>query len=255
MSERAFNPNDHLMKVRGGADYLEVKWRLVWFRADHPDGIIETELIREDEKSALFKATVRTPDLVDTDGTIYRGGSATGYGSETVGDFKDFIEKAETKAIGRALAALGYGTQFAPDMDDGSANDRPVDAPVQRQDAPPRNRSTSRNTVPDAPQSPVANKRPAQVSEHPTMDQRALTAIFALTNQRGVSNDDLHTIVRHRYGVESLKQLRVDHGRDLYTLLQKSTDDDLKHELWLANGSPEPAQAEMMPDTAGRARA
>ncbi len=45
------------------------------------------------------------------------GGRATGYGSEAQGDFADYIEKAETKAIGRALAALGYGTQFALDFD------------------------------------------------------------------------------------------------------------------------------------------
>ena len=243
MSEREFDANKYITKLKG-QDYLEVKFRLLWFRHDHPDGIIETEIIYRDDVSAIFKATAAT----------HEGARATGYGSETKGDFKDFLEKAETKAIGRALGALGYGTQFAPDLNDGSEQDRPVDSPVPRQDAPPRNRSTSRNTVPDAPQSPVANERPAQVSEHPTMDQRGLTAIFALTNQRGISNDELHTIVRHRYGVESLKELRVDHGRDLYTLLQKSTDDDLKHELWLANGSPEPAQAEMIPDTAGRHR-
>ena len=46
----------------------------------------------------------------------------------------DYIEAAETKAIGRALAALGYGTQFCSDFDF-SSNARPgkaqvVDAPV-----------------------------------------------------------------------------------------------------------------------------
>jgi hypothetical protein len=33
---------------------------------------------------------------------------------EKAASFSDFLEKAETGAIGRALAALGYGTQFAP---------------------------------------------------------------------------------------------------------------------------------------------
>ena len=31
-----FNPNDHMMKLKG-KDYLQVAWRLVWFREDHPD--------------------------------------------------------------------------------------------------------------------------------------------------------------------------------------------------------------------------
>jgi hypothetical protein len=37
--------------------------------------------------------------------------------------------KAETKAVGRALAMLGYGTQFAPEMDEG---ERIVDSPVAK---------------------------------------------------------------------------------------------------------------------------
>ena len=41
-------------------------------------------------------------------------------------------EKAETKAVGRALAMLGYGTQFAPELDEG---ERIVDSPVERKGA------------------------------------------------------------------------------------------------------------------------
>lgn len=55
---------------------------------------------------------------------------ATGTKMETRGDFGDFVEKAETGAIGRALAMCGYGTQFAPELAEGA---RIVDAPVQRQ--------------------------------------------------------------------------------------------------------------------------
>ena len=54
---------------------------------------------------------------------------SSGYGSESVKDFGDYLEKAETKAVGRALAMLGYGTQFAPELDEG---DRIVDSPVAK---------------------------------------------------------------------------------------------------------------------------
>lgn len=110
-AERAapFNPASHAINLEGrngrGGRYLEVKWRLVWLRAEHPDADIVTDLVRLEERDAIFKATVSIPG----------GGSATGYGSESAGDFRDFLEKAETKAIGRALAALGYGTQFCED--------------------------------------------------------------------------------------------------------------------------------------------
>lgn len=115
-----FNPNEHISKL-GKKDYLEVKWRLCWFRDTHPHGEITTELLQLDleRKIAVFKAIV-------IDG---EGGIASGHGSESEKDFSDYIEKAETKAIGRALAALGYGTQFAPELEEG---DRIVDSPVDR---------------------------------------------------------------------------------------------------------------------------
>ncbi|MHB8644764.1 MAG: hypothetical protein ACYDAR_03115 [Thermomicrobiales bacterium] len=109
---KRFDPTKYLrtIKVRGGTQqaYLPVTARLLWLRADHPDAQLITEALRLDEKSAVFKATVTLPG----------GAVAVGHGSETAGDFGDFIEKAETKAIGRALTALGYGTEFAEGQDD-----------------------------------------------------------------------------------------------------------------------------------------
>jgi hypothetical protein len=111
-SGKRFDPAKYLktIKVRGGAQqaYLPVTARLLWLRADYPQAQIVTEALRLDDKGAIFKATVTLPG----------GGVAVGHGSETAGDFGDFIEKAETKAIGRALTALGYGTEFAEGQDD-----------------------------------------------------------------------------------------------------------------------------------------
>lgn len=122
MVEKTFDASRYLVSLKG-RDYLEVKWRLLWLRTEHPEAIIETELVRLDQGYAVFKAKVSVSD----------GGSATGWGSEDVGDFADYLEKAETKALGRALAALGYGTQFTEDFefhkDGGQAV---VDSPVRR---------------------------------------------------------------------------------------------------------------------------
>lgn len=129
---QAFDPTQYLSNF-DGKDYLEVKWRLLWLRTEHPDARMTTEIVQHNEESgfALFRAEVEVPG----------GGKATGWGSETVRDFHDYIEAAETKALGRALAALGYGTQFCHDFDF-SANARPgtlqvVDAPTNL--AAPRN--------------------------------------------------------------------------------------------------------------------
>lgn len=123
MDEKKFNPQEHLIKLKGDKDYLQVQWRVVWFRVERPDWSINTELINYDAaaRHAIFKATIS-----DADGKV----KATATGSESAKDFLDYIEKAETKAIGRALAILGFGTQFVGDeLDEGQ---RIVDAPVSR---------------------------------------------------------------------------------------------------------------------------
>jgi hypothetical protein len=107
-----------LLNLRG-KEYLEVKYRLVWFREDHPDWSIETELANVTDVSAYAKAIIR-----DDKGRVI----ATSHKFESIQGFPDFIEKAETGAIGRALALIGYGTQFCADeLDEGS---RIVDAPA-----------------------------------------------------------------------------------------------------------------------------
>ncbi|MEX2237054.1 MAG: hypothetical protein WEB00_05925 [Dehalococcoidia bacterium] len=110
--DRTFEPGRYLRSFRG-SEYLEVKWRVVWLRSEHPEATIETEMVKQSAPTsrgepgmAIFRARVAIPGA----------GEATGWGSETSSDFRDYIEKAETKALGRALAALGYGTQFCEDF-------------------------------------------------------------------------------------------------------------------------------------------
>jgi hypothetical protein len=151
----AFDPAKYITRV-GGADYLEVKWRLVWLREDHKDAEIVTELRSPDpDNLAIFRAEVRIPG----------GGSATGWGSCKAGSFGDFLEKAETKAIGRALAALGYGTQFCEDHDMGGML---VDSPVE----PPRAASGPERPAParqgqEAPAAPQRGTRAATKAPEP----------------------------------------------------------------------------------------
>jgi len=129
-----FDPQPHLIhlprKVKDRAtghyttvydDYLEVKWRLCWFRDRYPHGVITTDEICVD----LDRGYARYRCVVE-DG---QGGKATGFGTETAADFADYCERAETRAIGRALAALGIGTQFVgQDLTEG---EHVADAPVR----------------------------------------------------------------------------------------------------------------------------
>ncbi len=147
---RTFNPNEHLIQIKSGQtskDYLQVQWRLVWFRSACPHGTIETEMLHLDidrdteEEAFVWNAEKRRSEKVIKHAkgfAIFRaivkdgqGGIATGTKSEKAASFPDFIEKAETGAIGRALAALGYGTQFTGD--EWEEAHRIVDSPVERQ--------------------------------------------------------------------------------------------------------------------------
>jgi hypothetical protein len=121
-----FNPNDHLISLKGKS-YLEVKYRLVWFRDENPDWAITTSIIKldMDAKYAICKASI-----ADQNGVV----KAEGTKMEDIKGFGDFLEKAETGAIGRALGILGYGTQFAPEFDEvvpGVENPRIVDSPIE----------------------------------------------------------------------------------------------------------------------------
>ncbi|GCE19242.1 hypothetical protein [Dictyobacter kobayashii] len=122
------------------------KWQLVSYLLYHLDMDRETEedayvwnaerrrsekVTKQAKGFCVFRATVK-------DGV---GGMATGTKSEKAASFGDFIEKAETGAIGRALAALGYGTQFTGD--EWEEAHRIVDSPVERQPATASNGASS----------------------------------------------------------------------------------------------------------------
>jgi hypothetical protein len=163
-----FDPQPHLIKlprkVKDRAtghyttvydDFLEVKWRLCWFRDRYPHGVITTEeiCVDLDRGYARYKATV-------ADG---QGGTATGYGTETAADFADYVERAETRALGRALAALGIGTQFVgQDLTEG---DHMADAPV----AQIPGQAGEINSVPGADDFPGSGVTPDPAPATPTM--------------------------------------------------------------------------------------
>lgn len=194
MAEKtAFDPSKYITKV-GGGDYLEVKWRLVWFRNDHPDGQIETQLVSHDGNMAIFKARVTIPDA----------GSATGWGSESADDFRDYIEKAETKALGRALAALGYGTQFCPDFEFGASESRVVDSPIDI--------------------SGTRGSRGARREAEPTpATPRQIKFLYAIAREAGLSDEELESEAQEAFGTRVESLARRDASALIERLQQRRT--------------------------------
>src|SRR5688572_14209355 len=113
-------PNGQVRFEKTETDYLPVAARIAWFRKDHPYWSIITKVERWGDKAVVMKAVIK-----DKQGTVI----ATARKKETEAGFPDYIEKAETGAIGRALPMCEYGTLQAPEFDE---QDRLADAPVEK---------------------------------------------------------------------------------------------------------------------------
>lgn len=90
-----------------GKEYVQVKDRVSFFNETFPKGSIETEIVKNDDKSVIMKAAV-FPVGDPKDGTkrVFTGYSEA-YREGNMGDVA--IEVAETSAVGRALGLMGIG--------------------------------------------------------------------------------------------------------------------------------------------------
>lgn len=116
MTETKFNPTEHTINLQG-KQYLPVAWRIVWFREVYPKGSILTEI-------AMTEPIVIKATIIDESHIL-----ANGFGTpKTQGAAKGRpFEGAETAAIGRALAAAGFGTQFTGEEEGEHLADAPVE--------------------------------------------------------------------------------------------------------------------------------
>lgn len=94
MADNKFNLND----------YIQVNDRIIAFYDKYPQGSIQTEIVKCDDKEVIFKAyAYRSPE---------DNRPATGHARELEGSTyinkTSHIENCETSAVGRALAMLGF---------------------------------------------------------------------------------------------------------------------------------------------------
>jgi len=191
---KTFNPNEKMIQIKNGKgekqDYLPVQWRLVWFREVCPNGTIDTDEIEVDlDREVEAEGWVYNPQKQKSEKIVKRGkgyarfkaiitdgkgGRSTGHKTENAANFSDYVEKAETGCIGRALAGLGYGTQFTGD--EFVEGERLADAPVTRKGSQNTSNQEPEYTSSNASQTnarPNNNASPSQ--ENPTDPEARIT--------------------------------------------------------------------------------
>jgi hypothetical protein len=244
-----FNPNEYLIKLKG-KDYLEVKWRLVWFRdennpKDRASITLETEIIQDDGEQGLVKATAK-----DGDGRIL----ATGMKREHKREFHDYIEKAETGAIGRVLAILGYGTQFAEELElpEGKLVDSPIETKEDREKKNATSNTKAKNEAPQPDAREIARQKaeeralakkaeqeakgnsetdaPAQEANSgdvvEPINENQLKAITKmvemLSKKKNISPDDFLKELAGKFGKSSLNDLTFEEGKQVIPLINQA---------------------------------
>ena len=126
-----FNPADFTRQLPNEDGtislYLDVKYRLLWFRLHRPNGKIDSEIISVDDKSAVVCCKLYEDRSDAPEQYVAKSCAQRFVSQERFGD--RYLETAETAAMGRVLAAAGYGTQFcgAADMLGGDVVDSPLD--------------------------------------------------------------------------------------------------------------------------------
>lgn len=113
----AFDPAQHLRTLEDGSEYLDARWRLVWFLESHSEYTITSNLVHLSVRLAVVKVTITLPG----------GRTAEGLGMAAAHDVYRHVETAQTHALARALAMLGFGTESALDFETAA----PADAGVK----------------------------------------------------------------------------------------------------------------------------
>lgn len=87
-----------------GKDYAEVNQRIKAFRMVYPEGIIETQLVSNQNGVCVFRA-----EVMDKNGKLIATGTAYEKEDSSFINQTSYIENCETSAVGRALGMAGFG--------------------------------------------------------------------------------------------------------------------------------------------------
>lgn len=154
------------MTERGEDDVIEhTRLRLLWLRREEPGARVETEVASLAEQVVVVRAVI----------TLQAGAVASGLAAERT-SAQDAVERAETRAIGRALDGLGFVLMPVPGVEtpEPTVTTPQQTAPeesTERGGAPePASPERSRPAVVDAVRRVTPDQPVAQVATEPKAD-------------------------------------------------------------------------------------
>jgi hypothetical protein len=209
-----------LMDLKG-KDYLQVAHRIIWFREDHPDWIMEVSFPILEKDIVLAKATI-----TDEKGQIRAIAHRTEFSMND-------LENAETGAIGRALGHLGYGTQFCTELLENEGK-KLADSPIQpgQSEASVRRKAVEPPAMPKVDAKPVATVATKPVEAKPEGSKQAqfnkINNVYSLCKQAKWTEKDLKLALdKGLKGKTSVNQLSEKEYDNLVQVIKSGWSVDL----------------------------
>ncbi len=164
-----------LMNLKG-KNYLQVAFRIQWFVEERPDWSITARIVERTDSVVIMEASI-----LDEKRQIRAV-------AHKVGKFAPLeLEKVETGAIGRALAFLGFGTQFAEDLDE---SEDIADAPIKP-------KSNTHNLQPPKPASakpPVIKEPVHNYAPGKKLSEAQVKRLWAISMANGFSKEQVYKL-------------------------------------------------------------
>ena len=110
-----FDPTQYLSKF-DGRDYLEVKWRVMWVRHEHPEARMTTEIVQHNEESgfALFRAEVEIPNGGKATGWLAKNAILVTALNPVIGYLNGAAVAKEAMATGKTIKEVGVEKGLLP---------------------------------------------------------------------------------------------------------------------------------------------
>ena len=153
-------------RIGESAQHMTLPARLSWFRADHPDAVVVTEMVVAEKDMAVCRATASTSTA----------GSVTSHGSALREEFGSvYVEAAEDRALSRVLILMGYGADDHDVESEPAATSVPIDlvsartllreeAPAESDDEPSEEPQPIRQPPPQQPNQEIESDEGADVT-------------------------------------------------------------------------------------------